>query len=299
MYQVLIHDIISSMEQDLSLENAISKFIDHLKSLGRSNNTIVAYQGDLNQLVAFLKTISIETLEKVETESIEGFKNHLTKEGYTPKSVSRKLNSIKSLFRFLVEEGVLEKDFSRAVKHPKVTNDLPRVLKPMEFRALRDVCRQDKRTLAIVELMLQAGLRISEVADLHLEDVKESELLIKAYESHAQRTIPLNQAAVKSIKDYLTERQSSKSRYLFVTKTGRQLLVRNIRSILNRYFEKAGLQGVKVNDLRNTFIVEQLSSGVPLDVISKIVGHKRLSTTERYLSLVSKNGQEGFSLKEL
>ncbi len=287
------------MNQDLSLENAIRRFVDHLKSLSRSNNTIVAYQGDLNQLTVFLKGQSIETVDQIKTELIEGFKDRMAKDGYTPKSISRKLNSVKSLFRFLVEEEVLERDFSRAVKHPKISNDLPRVLKPMEYRALRDICRQDRRTLAIVELMLQVGLRISEVANLRLDDIKENELVIEAYESHSRRIVPLNQAAKKAIEDYLEERQTSKSRYLFVTKTGRQLLVRNIRSILNRYFEKAGLQGVKVNDLRNTFIVEQLSAGVPLDVISRIVGHKRLSTTERYLGLVSKGQEEGFTLKEL
>ncbi|MBU2592474.1 MAG: tyrosine-type recombinase/integrase [Patescibacteria group bacterium] len=287
------------MNQDLSLENAIRRFIDRLKSLGRSNNTIVAYQGDLNQLAAFLKEQAVENVDQIKTELIESFKDHLGKNGYTPKSISRKLNSVKSIFRFLVEEEVLDRDFSRAVKHPKVNNDLPRVLKPMEYRALRDICRQDKRTLAIVELMLQVGLRISEVANLRLDNIKEKELVIEAYESHARRMVPLNQPASKAIEDYLRERQTSKSRYLFVTKTGRQLLVRNIRSILNRYFEKAGLQGVKVNDLRNTFIVEQLSAGVPLDVISRIVGHKRLSTTERYLGLVSKSQEEVFTLKEL
>jgi len=287
------------MNSPLLLEEAIEKFIAYLKSLGRSNNTIVAYQGDLAQLVEFLRGQAIESVDQVTSDHIEEFKKTLLKSGYTAKSVSRKLNSIKSFFRFLVEEGVIEKDFSRAIKHPKVNNDLPRILQPIEYRALRDACRHDKRTLAIVELMLQAGLRISEVANLHLDDIKEDELIIRAYESHPERRVPLNRAAKEAIQDYLKERYQTRSKYLFVTKTGRQLLVRNIRSILNRYFEKAGLQDVKVNDLRNTFIVEQLSAGVPLDVISKIVGHKRLSTTERYLALVKKPQEEGIKLKEL
>jgi len=287
------------MNSELSLENAIERFVSHLKGLNRSSNTIVAYKGDLNQLTGFLHEKGLEMIDQLDTEAIEDFKRFLTKENYTPKSVSRKLNSVKSLFRFLVEENVIEKDISRPVRHPKVKTSLPRVLKPMEYRALRDICRQDKRTLAIVELMLQVGLRISEVANLKLEDVSTNELVISEYESHGQRTVPLNSAAIKAIKDYLDERQDSKAKFLFITKTGRQLLVRNIRSILNRYFEKAGLSGVKVNDLSNTFIVEQLSAGVPLDIISRIVGHKRLSTTERYLALIDKATIEGVSLKEL
>lgn len=287
------------MNSDLSLENAIGKFVSHLESLGRSNNTIIAYRGDLAQLTDFLKSQAKDQVFQVETDDIEEFKKYLAKENYTPKSISRKLNSVKSLFRFLVEEGIIEKDLSRSVKHPKIKNDLPRVLKPIEYRALRDVCRHDKRTLAIIELMLQAGLRISEVANLQIEDIRENELVIRAYESHEQRAVPLNRASKEAIEAYLKERHSSRSKFFFVTKTGRQLLVRNIRSILNRYFEKANLQEVKVNDLRNTFIVEQLSAGVPLNIISRIVGHKRLSTTERYLFLVEKADEGGVRLKEL
>ena len=287
------------MSETLSLEGAIKKFVSNLRTRNRSSNTIIAYQGDLAQFADFLKGKVVDLVQQVTSDHIEEFKKYLLKNNYTAKSVSRKLNSIKSFFRFLVKEGVLEADFSRAIKHPKIENGLPRFLKPIEYRALRDSCRHDKRTLAIVEIMLQTGLRISEVANLYFGDIKQDKIIIRAYESHSQREVPLNRSARQAIDDYLSERSQTKAKYLFVTKNGHQLLVRNIRSIINRYFEKAGLQGVKVNDLRNTFIVEQLSAGVPLDVISKIVGHKRLSTTERYLSLVKKPQEQGVRLKEL
>ncbi len=287
------------MDVDLTIKTAIKKFIEHLKALERSSNTIVAYRGDLEQFAEYLEGEKINLVNEIKTNDIKGFKAHLSSKDYTAKTVSRKLNSVKSFFRFLVEEGVIDRDVSRQVKHPKIENDLPRVLKPMEYRALRDVCRHDKRTLAIVELMLQAGLRISEVANLHLEDIGENAIKVRAYESHNGREIPLNRAAKEAIEDYLEERGEARKNYLFITKTGRQLLVRNIRSIINRYLEKAGLEDVKVNDLRNTFIVEQLSAGVPLDVVADVVGHKRISTTERYLKLVDKESEEEVELKEL
>ncbi len=288
------------MTIDLKINTAIEKFVDHLKALDRSTNTIVAYRGDLEQFDEYLQSEEeIKAVDQIETSHIKGFKEHLSNKDYTAKTISRKLNSVKSFFRFLVEEGVVDRDVSRQVKHPKIENDLPRVLKPMEFRALRDICRHDKRTLAIVELMLQAGLRISEVANLNLEDIEEDIIKVSAYESHDGREIPLNRAAKEAIDDYLEERGEARKNYLFITKTGRQLLVRNIRSIINRYLEKAGLEDVKVNDLRNTFIVEQLSAGVPLDVVADVVGHKRISTTERYLKLVDKEKEEEVELKEL
>jgi len=287
------------MAVDSTINTAIDKFIAHLKALDRSSNTIVAYKGDLEQFEKYLIGEEISSVDGITTEHVNGFKDHLSNKDYTAKTVSRKLNSVKSFFRFLVEEGVIDRDVSRQVKHPKIENDLPRVLKPMEYRALRDICRHDKRTLAIVELMLQAGLRISEVANLRMGDISDDIIRVRAYESHEGREIPLNSAAKEAIEDYLEERGSARKDYLFITKTGRQLLVRNIRSIINRYLEKAGLQDVKVNDLRNTFIVEQLSAGVPLDVVADVVGHKRISTTERYLKLVDKESEEEVELKEL
>ncbi|MFA6184728.1 MAG: tyrosine-type recombinase/integrase [Candidatus Shapirobacteria bacterium] len=287
---------------DLSLENALSLFTNALTKNGKSSNTIVAYKGDLNQLITFLKkqdqTLNIETV----TESfIESFKKDLTQNEYTAKSISRKLNSIKNFFSFLKNEGIIMLDPSVEIKHPKYENDLPKILKPIEYRSLRDACRNDNRATAIVELMLQSGLRIKEIENLKLDNVKDNEILIEIYESHSSRVVPLNNSAKTALKKYLDDgRYPGKAKNVFVTKTGRSLLARNIRSLLNRYFNKADIKNIKVNDLRNTFIVFQLKSGVPIDVVSQIVGHKRISTTEKYLELIdSKEESKGIKLKEL
>ncbi|MCD6225713.1 tyrosine-type recombinase/integrase [bacterium] len=290
----------NSPSNPLALENTIRLFIQNLKNQGRSSNTIIAYQGDLNQFQTFLAQEGISSIEEIKTKHIENFKRHLEKNKYTPKSISRKLNSLKSFFRFLEKEGLITEDPSRDVSHPKLEPSLPRILKPLEYRALRDACRHDPRTTAIVELMLQAGLRIGEVANLRLNDIKETEIIIQPYESHPGRKVPLNQAAKRAIENYLAVRGEANTNHLFITKTGRPLLIRNIRSTLRNYFKKSGLEGVKVNDLRNTFIAYQLAAGVPLDVISRIVGHQRISTTEKYLQLIEKpENKRTIKLKEL
>ncbi len=287
---------------DLSFDSALDLFTSSLTKKGKSTNTIVAYKGDINQLINFLKAQhNISAVDAVDPSHIENFKKDLMKNNYTAKSVSRKLNSIKNFFSFLKSEGVIEKDPSGEVKHPKYENELPRVLKPIEYRSLRDACRNDTRATAIVELMLQAGLRIKEIENLKLENVRDNELVIEANESHSERIVPLNNSAKIALKRYLEEsRYATKSRNVFVTKTGRKLLARNVRSLLNRYFDKADIKGVKVNDLRNTFIVFQLKSGVPIDVVSQVSGHKRISTTEKYLELIeAKEEAKGIKLKEL
>ena len=286
---------------DLSLENTLNLFATGLAKKGKSTNTIVAYKGDINQLVNFLKTQNITTISDIQSTHIENFKKDLVKNNYTAKSVSRKLNSIKNFFAYLVSEGVTSIDPSSDVKHPKYENDLPKILKPIEYRYLRDACRNDIRATAIVELMLQCGLRIKEIENLKTDNVKENEVYIESYESHPDRSVPLNNSVKSALKNYLTNiRHDTKSKNVFVTKTGRRLLARNIRSLLNRYFDRAEIKGVKVNDLRNTFIVYQLKAGVPIDVVSQVVGHKRISTTEKYLELIdSKEESKGIKLKEL
>ena len=287
---------------DLSIENALGLFTAALARNGKSTNTIVAYKGDLNQIINFLnKKFQITSIESVTPENIESFKKDLDANEYTAKSISRKLNSIKNFFSFLKNEGVITIDPSTEVKHPKYENDLQKILKPIEFRSLRDACRNDSRTTAIVELMLQSGLRIKEIENLKLDNVKENEIVIESYESHPSRVVPLNNSAKTALKKYLDDgRYPGKAKNVFVTKTGRSLLARNIRSLLNRYFNKADIKDIKVNDLRNTFIVFQLKSGVPIDVVSQIVGHKRISTTEKYLELIdNKEESRGIKLKEL
>lgn len=306
MFNDLIYGTIRHIYQEimsnLTIIDALNLFTDTLKKKGKSINTIVAYKGDINQLAIFLAKKQIEGVEVVSIKEIEEFKNDLTENGYTAKSVSRKLNSIKNFFSFLKDEGKVAVDPSGEVKHPKYENDIPKILKPIEYRSLRDACRNDIRASAIVELMLQAGLRIKEIENLKIEDVKENGIIVESYESHPQREVPLNNSAKVALKRYLDEvrADNSKNKNVFITKTGRVLLARNIRSLLNRYFNKADIKGIKVNDLRNTFIVFQLKAGVPLDVVSQVVGHKRISTTEKYLELIdTKEESRGIKLKEL
>ncbi len=284
-----------------SFDGAIDKFLTHLKNENRSSNTIIAYENDLKQLADFIRPQKITEIDQVKADHIKAFKNHLLEEKkYTNKTVSRKLNSIKSFFRFLTNSAVIKKDPADDIAHPKIKQKLPRILSPLEYRALRDVCRDDSRSYAIIELMLQAGLRISEVANLEIADIQEDKIIIRPYESHDGRVIPLNKAAKRAIEDYLEERpKTRKSNNLFITKNGNPLLVRNIRNSINRYFKIAEITDVYVNNLRDTFVVQQLKAGVPLNVVSQIIGHKRVSSTEKYLELVEEKETDNVKLKEL
>ena len=271
-----------------NLLDAQAKFTESLKAAGKAHATVIAYSKDIEQLADFLSKRSKNLLAEVVAEDLESFKELLRKQRYTSKSISRKINSIKSFFRFCVSEGLLEGNPTEDITQPKFDQTPPRILSRLEYRALRDSCRADIRMHAIVEILLQTGMRISELAALQQTDIDlERELIyIQAQNSREARRIPLNAAAKKAVLDYFKMRPRAKEKTLFLTKTCRPFLVRNIRTAIDRYFRLAGIKDAKVNDLRHTFVVEQLKAGTPLVYVSQLVGHKRITTTEKYLHLI-------------
>jgi site-specific recombinase XerD len=278
----------TTTESEIHLHSAHQDFIIHLKDTNRATSTILAYGKDIEQLIEFVAdNHQLTHAHHIESHHLNGFKDQLEKQQYTPKSVSRKINSIKTFFRFLTSRRHVTTDHAAPIKHPQYSTQPPRILSEMEYRALRDAARSDVRLSAIIELLLQAGIRIGELANLELTDIKNGQLTIRAYESHGERTIPLNKPAQIALDNYLETRPPTRPKKLFITKTGRPMLVRNIRAAIDRYFKLAGLENVKVNDLRHTWIAHQLTSGVPLVLVSKLAGHKRLSTTEKYLKYIT------------
>lgn len=270
----------------VSLETAMSQFETFLKSQSRSSSTLIAYHSDISQLSQYLISHRITQATTVATPHLQDYVTHLSSNGYTPKSVSRKINSLKTFFKFLHAQKLTPSNPSLPLDHPKFTSLPPRILTPAEYKALRESARLDIRMSAIVELLLQTGIRISELANLHLEDIKKNELDIRTLENNSARTIPLSKTASACLQNYLKLRPQVSNPHIFVTKTGRPLLIRNIRTSIDRHFKTAGVKNAKVNDLRHTFIAHQLAAGVEPQYLSKLIGHKRLTSTTKYLDLV-------------
>ncbi len=278
----------------------LDKFIANLKEKGKSEYTIVAYKKDIEQFLGYLAKKQLESISEVKKEEIQDFITGLLETNYTKKSASRKLNSIRTFYRFLKEEAIITINPALDVAHPRFETTKPRVLSKLEYRALRDYARKNKRTYAVIELFLQTGVRIGELASLKLVDIQGEEVVIDAGKGKKERRIQLNKIAKKAIEDYVKSRPDATNDYLFITKNNKPLLIRNIRNIVDNCFKEVGIEKAKVNDLRNTFIAHQLAAGVPLAYVSKIVGHKRLSSTEQFLDLIQQdNPPSQYKLNEL
>jgi len=272
------------MTQD-PIKNLLPKFIESLETKGRSPATVLAYRSDLEQLIDYLLKRQRVLPEQVRPDDLDSFRDTLLADKYTPKSVSRKLNAVKTFFRWMIAENIITSDVSASVAHPKIENTLPKFLSQMEYRALRDVVRNDVRMAAIIELILQTGLRISEVASLKTANVGTDSMKIEAYATQPERNVPLNRPSADVLALYMKIRPKVDSPFVFISKNGKPLAVRNIRASVARYIQRAELPNYSVNDLRTTFIVENLKAGVDIVLLSQVSGHKRLSTTERYLEL--------------
>jgi site-specific recombinase XerD len=283
----------------IKTRDAHKEFIDFLKSKKHSSATVLAYGKDIDQLISFLEELDKQQVHDVAQEDIQAFLGKLSEKGYTPKSLSRKLNSTRTFYRFLKVNEYITDDPSLLVSHPQYELAAPRMLKPTEYRALRDAARNDARMYAIIEMLLQTGIRIGELADLRTSDVNEDSLNIRPHEKHPARVVPMNKSAKDALTRYMETRPKIEDDHIFVTKSGKPFLVRNIRTAIERYFRIAGIENAKVNDLRHSFVAHHLKHGVSLVLLSKILGHKRISTTERYLEYVKERAKDTTTLSEL
>ncbi len=283
----------------MELDKRLNEFVTFLKNAKKASATVIAYKKDIAQLLDYLKSKGIANLKNVTTEDLNAYLAKLGTENYTPKSVSRKINSIKTFYRFLIQNKAIDNNVSASIAHPKFDSKAPRILTRMEYRALRDACRDDIRIAAVVELLLQTGMRIGELSALTLDCISDNFIKIPSIEAHVSREVPMNKAAKEALNKYLAIRPKVQTTALFVTKTGHPLLIRNIRTAIDRYFKIAGIAGAKVNDLRHTFIAHHLAAGASPVLISKLAGHKRIATTEKYLEFIKDLPIEKTKLEEL
>ena len=294
------------MSKDTPITNIIQNYLDFLVAKGRSKSTIEAYRNDLNQFTQYIKKelkTSSPAINTITNSIIQLYVEHLNQIRYKNKTIRRKLNVLKSLFKYLVAHKILQSDPTQNVMLPESIDTQPRVLSEIEYRALRDVCRTNIRLYTMVELLLQTGMRIGELARLSLDDIfiknatkqirdrtsstnEDSYLVVQKYGSKPARKIYLNKAAQTAISLWLKYRPKSIYSNLYVTSTGKPIPVRNIRLMITRALKKANIQDATVNDIRNTFIAHQIARGVSIMAIQKIAGHKSISTTQKYIGLI-------------
>lgn len=273
-------------------EKLINDFINYLKRRGKAKSTLIAYQNDLKQLAESNTNKSIIDFSEVDIK--HGLNFLQTTYSLSAKTVSRKLNSIRTFYKFLEEKKIVKENPTSKITHPKFRIKKQRFLTKQEYLALREISRENPKIYMIIEFLLQTGIRIGELSRIKVKDIvfnkDNSYVYIEKFASNAERRVPLNSKLIIELKDYLSRIKVSKkpNSPLFATKTGRSIEVRNIRGSIDRFIIKSKIKNACVNDLRNTFIVVQLANGITISKLAELVGHKNIATTTRYVELLSK-----------
>jgi integrase/recombinase XerC len=272
------------------MNDFIDMFIRHLEiERGVSVHTVRAYRKDLDAFSEHVKTAP----DKIDMMDVRGFIAEQIGKGLNKITVSRRLSSIRSFFKFLHREGYIKSNPAKLVSNPKVPKLLPRFLSVDDVFSLLEKPEGmgfiPARDRAILELLYSSGLRVAELSGINSDDINIRESLIKIRgKGKKERIVPVGSKAIDALKSYTIERilLKSKDNALFLNRLGTRLTDRGVRRIVVKYAKALSIQGrIGPHTLRHTFASHLLQAGADLRVIQELLGHSSLSTTQKYTHL--------------
>ena len=283
----------------MTVADAITKFLRSLRERNASAHTIKAYTGDL---AVFAEYVGTRGLREVDHITIRGFLSLLYEKGLSKPSVARALAAVRSLYRWLAQEGVVEQNPAALVSTPKLPKKLPRVPTLEEMNSVFDggmpeVAAFPERDRLMFELLYGCGIRNSELVGINLDDIRPSaEALLVRGKGKKERYVPFGDAVKLALAGYLSVRQKilSESRKntpaLLINQRGGRLTTRSVGRIVKKIAVAKGLSpDVHPHTLRHAFGTHMLEEGADLRAIQEMLGHERLSTTQRYTQLSMKH----------
>ena len=272
------------------MKHPIPKFLTYLEiEKNYSDHTIINYQIDLDEFFDFLNG---QPFKEVDYSVLRRYVAHIRQRNLKPRSVARKLSCLRSFFKYLHREGVIEKNPATLLLTPKLDKKLPMFLSEDETVALLDSPRQDKlsewRDKAIFETLYSTGIRVSELVGLNENSVDMIGNIIRVMgKGKKERIVPIGEKAIEAIREYRAQRPG-KSQALFLNKSGQRLSTRSIRNIINKHLHNTSiLKKVSPHAIRHSFATHLLNRGADLRSVQELLGHQNLSTTQIYTHLTT------------
>ncbi|MBN3040903.1 MAG: tyrosine recombinase XerC [Candidatus Omnitrophica bacterium] len=269
----------------------LDKFLNYITvEKNYSGHTASNYKKDLSEFDAFISSRGGKDIKKIDYFLLRKFLSALSERQLNKRTLSRKISTLKSFFRFLLREGIVESNPASTLIYPRLGKQLPKFLTEKEVKTLLELVQgQDllsKRDKAILEFLYSTGARVSEMVGLNIESVDLIAGMVKVKgKGRKERLLPLGEPAVISIKSYLDLRSDS-SQALFLNKRGRRLSDRGVRLILNKYIKKSALSlSVSPHTFRHSFATHLLNRGADLRSVQELLGHSSISTTQVYTHL--------------
>ncbi len=288
------------------MRKSVDRFLDYTTvERGLSANTLSAYRNDLCQLVEFLESRNPrlsgdDGWKQVDTQVVASYVLELHDRGYSDTTCARKVASAKSLFGFLVEEGVVAKNPTENLSSPRVGRSLPEVLTVEEVGALLSgpdgETPEAARDRAMLELLYATGTRVSELVSLDLGDIDLAQGFVRCFgKGSKERLIPIHRHAAEVIGDYLAAGRpelavKSSGDAVFLNHRGERLTRQGFWLILKHLASRAGIERkVTPHMLRHSFATHLLRGGAPLRYVQELLGHASITTTQVYTHLTSEH----------
>ena len=282
-----------------TVEKAVADFVRHLRERNSSPHTIKAYTGDLANFAAYSGSRKWKDIDHI---TVRGFLSQLYEKGLSKTSVARSLAALRSLYRWLAQEGVVEQNPAKLVATPKLPKKLPRVPTIEEMNSVLDgampeVAAFPERDRLLLELLYGCGIRNSELTGINLDDIRLSaEAILIRGKGKKERYVPFGGAATQALTAYLPARQAvltgarKNTPALLINQRGGRLTTRSVGRIVKRIAVAKGLSpDVHPHTLRHAFGTHLLEEGADLRAIQELLGHERLATTQRYTQLSMKH----------
>jgi integrase/recombinase XerC len=290
---------VSTNRNRIEVQRAIDKFLRSLGERNVSPHTIKAYSGDLELFAAYVGSRKFEEIDHL---TVRGFLSSLYDKGLGKTSVARSLAAVRSLYRWLAQEGMVEQNPAALVSTPKLPKKLPRVPTVEEMNSVLDgnmpeIVSFPERDRLMLELLYGCGIRNSELVGINIDDIRMSaEAILIRGKGKKERYVPFGDAVKSALAKYLPARQFVLSEFrkstpaLLINQRGGRLTTRSVGRIIKKIAVAKGLSAdVHPHTLRHAFGTHMLEEGADLRAIQEMLGHERLSTTQRYTQLSMKH----------
>jgi len=281
----------------ITIEDALGEYTaTYMPSRNLAEKTRREYTTDISDFVSFIASRGIYEPLGIELRHLNEYMAELDNRGLTGLTRRRKTSSIKSFFRFMQDFDYIERNVAQKLIPPMREEVTPRVLTEKELKRLQLAVANIPRDAAIIELLLQTGIRLSELAKLNVSDLElpsrvtpdpenAGAVTVRRGKGRKDRVITLNHKVCRALKAYLRVRPDNESKALFFSKFHTPISPHGYQWLVKHYLDEAEIENASVHSLRHTFGTQMAKKGVNLRVIQEAMGHADLKMTSRYVSL--------------
>jgi integrase/recombinase XerC len=280
----------------MTLEKGLAAFLDAMLGKNRSAATLRAYRTDVLQFMTFLheNNVAITDVGDVGKVDVLEYLAALARKGLSGVARARKVSAIREYFRFLEGVGFIQKSPITGIDTPKREKHTRQFLRSDEYTKMLSLAGGNPRDYAILQVFLQTGIRVSELANLTMEDVDFIKPAIRVRgKGNQEREIALEKRGVQALKNYLAVRPASLSEAIFLNYKGEPISERGIRKLVVKYRKNAGItKRASCHSLRHTFATYKAEKGVSPFQLQQWLGHANLNTTQIYVHLGKQNAKK-------